>query len=98
MKKILFSLILLLALAPKLLAEVPEPNSNVASPIWAALGNCALFGLMGIMLVIAGFKIFDWIITKIDLEEEIKKGNVACAILSAAAILAIGIIVAAAIH
>ena len=68
------------------------------SSLWIALGHCAMFGAMGIALVIAGFKIFDWVITKIDLEKEIAGGNIACAILSAAAILGISIIVAAAIH
>jgi putative membrane protein len=76
------------------LANAGEPQSQ----IWRVLLNCAIFGFMGILMVTIGFKMFDLIITKIDLQEEINKGNVAAAILSAAAILAIGIIVATAIH
>ena len=56
----------------------------------------ALFGVVGIALVFAGFKLFDKAITKIDLEAEVSKGNVAAAVLSGAAIIAIAIIIAAA--
>ena len=87
-----------LVFATRALAQANEAAPTNGSGIWIALGHCAMFGAMGIALVIAGFKIFDWVITKIDLEKEIAGGNVASAILSAAAILGISIIVAAAIH
>jgi len=74
------------------------PPGFVEQSIWQQMYHCALFGLLGILLVTFGFKIFDKIITRIDLEEEILKGNMSAAILSAAAIIAIGIIVASAIH
>jgi putative membrane protein len=64
----------------------------------AALGNCFLFGLLGIVMVVIGFKVFDWLIRKIDIEEEVSKGNIAAAILGAAVVIGISIIVAAAIH
>ena len=57
-----------------------------------------MFGLLGIVLVAIGFKIFDLILTKIDIEQEIAKGNLAASILGAAAIIAIAAIVIAAIH
>ena len=66
--------------------------------LWQPLIACALFGTLGIVLVTLGFKVFDLILTKVDLEEEVAKGNIAAAILSAAVILAITIIVAIAIH
>jgi uncharacterized membrane protein YjfL (UPF0719 family) len=53
---------------------------------------------MGIAMVVIGFKVFDLVITRIDLEAEILKGNLAAAILSAAAIMGISIIIAFAIH
>jgi len=74
------------------------PPADGTHSVWRLLLHCALFGGLGIILVIVGFKVFDWVITKIDLEDEINKGNVAAAILSAAAIIAISFIVAAAIH
>jgi len=60
-----------------------------------AMLYCAAFGALGIVLVFIGFKIFDKAITKVDLEAEVSKGNVAAAILGGAVIIAIAIIVAA---
>ena len=67
-----------------------------AKNLGEALLYTAVFGVVGIILVFAGFKIFDKAITKIDLEAEVAKGNVAAAVLSGAAILALAIIIAAA--
>jgi len=66
--------------------------------IWQSLLNCALYGLLGIALVVVGFKVFDLILTKVDLEQEVAKGNIAAAILASAAIIGTTIIVAVAIH
>ena len=76
-----------------LLAQVGEWH---AKNLGEALLFTALFGVVGIVLVFIGFKVFDKAITKIDLEAEISKGNVAAAVLSGAAIVAIAIIIAAA--
>ena len=67
-----------------------------AKNLGEALLYTAVFGVVGIILVFAGFKIFDKAITKIDLEAEVAKGNVAAAVLSGAAIIALAIIIAAA--
>jgi putative membrane protein len=76
-----------------LLAQAGEWH---AKNLGEALLYCALFGVLGIVLVFVGFKIFDKAIAKIDLEAEICKGNVAAAVLSGAVIIAIAIIIAAA--
>jgi uncharacterized membrane protein YjfL (UPF0719 family) len=76
----------------------PLVQPETPHSIWSLLLHCSLFGLLGIVLVVFGFKVFDWLITKIDLEAEVAKGNLAAAVLSAAAILGISFIVAAAIH
>ena len=47
-----------------------------------------------LLLVIAGYKLFDKVITKIDFDEELKKGNVAMAIVVGAFILGLCIVVA----
>jgi putative membrane protein len=65
---------------------------------WQSLLNCSLFGLLGILLVAVGFKLFDRILHKVDLEQEVAKGNIAAAILSGAALIAIAVIIAVAIH
>jgi putative membrane protein len=76
-----------------MLAQVGEWH---AKNLGEALLYTALFGVVGIVLVFVGFKVFDKAITKIDLETEVSKGNVAAAVLSGAAIIAIAIIIAAA--
>ena len=42
------------------------------------------FGFLAILLVVAGYKLFDLILTKIDFDEELKKGNLAMAVVIAA--------------
>jgi uncharacterized membrane protein YjfL (UPF0719 family) len=48
--------------------------------LWHSLGIAALFGGLGIILSFVGYKVFDLIETKIDFAEEIKKGNLAAAV------------------
>ena len=57
----------------------------------------AAFGLLGIVLLIVGFKIFEWITPKLKVEEELTKGNVAVGIAVGALLLAISLIVVRAI-
>jgi putative membrane protein len=57
------------------------------------------FGLLGIALVVFGFKVFDWLTPKLDIQRELgEKHNLAVALLCTAVILGISLIVAAAIH
>ena len=56
-----------------------------------------IYGLLGICLTIAGYKIFD-LITPIDVEKELgEKQNIAVAIVAAAVIIGIALVVSAAI-
>jgi putative membrane protein len=68
-----------------------------AQTLGQAIMNSVLFGILGIVLVLVGFKVFDRAITRVDLEKEISNGNIAAAILSAAVIVGISIIISAAI-
>ena len=52
------------------------------------------FGLLGIALLALGFKVFERITPKLDVEEQLKAGNIAVGVTVAAVLLAIGIIVA----
>jgi len=62
-----------------------------------ALGATAIFGTVGILLMALGFKVFDWITPKIDVEKELaEKHNLAVAIVMAAVILGVAIVVVAA--
>ena len=63
----------------------------------AALLATAIFGLVGIVLMLGGFKLFDVMTPKIDLEKELGENkNVAVAIVVASVIIGIAIVVAAA--
>ena len=63
----------------------------------AALLATTLFGLVGIVLMLLGFKAFDWLTPKIDLEKELaENNNVAVGIVVASVMVGIAIIVAAA--
>jgi putative membrane protein len=67
-----------------------------ARTLGEALLHTALFGLVGIVIVFIGLKVFDKAMTGVDLEKEVARGNVAAGILSGAAIIALAIIIAAA--
>jgi uncharacterized membrane protein YjfL (UPF0719 family) len=87
-----------LAWATSAMAQpVPAVEGWRAHTLGQALGYSALFGFMGILMVLIGCKIFDKTVTRINLEQEILKGNIAAAILSGSAIIAIGLIIAASI-
>ena len=70
------------------------PPNNFQS----ALLSSVVFGLIGIVLMLAGYKLFDWILPSINFAEELKaKHNIAVAIVIAAMIIGVAIVVAAAI-
>lgn len=57
------------------------------------IGVSVVFGLLGIVLLILGYWIFDKVLTKIDFNEEMKNKNVAMAIVIAGFMIALGIII-----
>jgi putative membrane protein len=57
----------------------------------------AAFGLLGILLLLAGFKVFEWLTPKLNVEEELAKGNVAVGIVVGAVALGISLIIVRAI-
>ncbi len=59
----------------------------------ANVGLSIVFGFVGIVLLILGYIIFDKVLTKIDFNEELKKNNIAVAIVIAGFMIAIGIII-----
>jgi len=65
--------------------------------MWTALGFAAMFGGLGIVLSIIGYFLFDLVEWRIDFAAEIKKGNVAAAIVVAAFIVGICFIVGRAV-
>ena len=62
------------------------------------LFSAALFGVVGIALLILGFKVFEWVTPTLDVEKKLQEGSVAVAVTVAGLLVAIAIIAAAAIH
>lgn len=58
------------------------------------IGVSFIFGLVGIILLIFGYVVFDKVLTQIDFDEELKNKNVAMAIVISGFMIAIGIIIA----
>lgn len=56
-------------------------------------GLSIIFGIIGIILMIVGYCVFDKVLTKVDFNEELKNKNVAVAIVIAGFMIAIGIII-----
>ena len=63
-----------------------------------SLFAAALFGGVGIALLMLGYKVFEWITPKLDVEKKLQEGSVAVAITVAGLLVAIAIILAAAIQ
>ena len=77
----------------QLLAFSAFDKAGLIALFWAAV-----FGLVGMILMFLGFKVFDWMTPHIDVERELaEKHNVAVAIVCAAIFIALAIIIAAAI-
>jgi uncharacterized membrane protein YjfL (UPF0719 family) len=64
---------------------------------WHSLGFAALFGVLGIVLSFIGYKVFDLVETRIDFVEEIKKGNMAAAVVIGAFLVGICFIIGRAV-
>lgn len=90
--------LILLAAGSSAWAQGPEGGGAWRpGSLLEAVTSTLLFGLIGIVLAILGFKLFD-LAVRFNLESEVcEKNNVAVAILSGAMILGICIIVAAAV-
>ena len=59
--------------------------------------SAAAFGLLGIVLLMLGYKVFEWITPKLDVEQKLQEGSIAVGIAVGSLLLAIAIVVAAAI-
>jgi putative membrane protein len=58
-----------------------------------SLMGATAFGVLGIVLLVLGFKAFEWLTPNLKVEEELGKGNVAVAVVVAAVILGVTVIV-----
>lgn len=93
-RSLLFTLALLASTAPVWAQPATRPAPNMQSLGYAVLSTL-IFGLLGVGIAIAGFKLFD-AATPFHLEREIcEKQNLAAALLAGFTVLGICIIVAA---
>lgn len=98
-KRILGAFALLVVFATVAQAQVPGTVTATwhATTLLGAVGLTVLFGLVGIILAIVGFKLFD-LATPFNLEKQIcEEKNLAAGILSGAFILGVCYIVATAL-
>lgn len=80
---------------------MPAPlaiTDYTAEHVAAGLGAAAAYGLLGIVLLLAGFKLFELVTPKLDVEKKLQDGSLAVAIVVAALLVAIAIVAAAAIQ
>ena len=85
---------LLLGVAPTSVPHVPWQAQTMGEALLAA----AAFGLVGLVLVLLGFKAFDGVTPKIDVQKELTENkNNAVAIVAAAVIIGVAIVVSKAI-
>jgi uncharacterized membrane protein YjfL (UPF0719 family) len=57
--------------------------------MWNSFLISTLFGMLGILMSALGYKLFDLIDTKVDFAEEIRKGNMAAAVVVASFMIGI---------
>lgn len=65
---------------------------------WAGAVGSLIFGVLGIVLLVLGYWLFDLITPKIDVSGELTKGNTAVAIVIGALLLGIAYIAANVVH
>ena len=76
---------------------MPFADIWTANSFEMSLLAAAAFGLLGIALLALGYKVFEWITPKLDVEKKLQEGNIAVGIMVGALLLAIGVIIAVAI-
>jgi putative membrane protein len=75
--------------------SAPEPSPvpfwlGLPEDFWPAIFGVIVLGLVTLALVVLGFKVFDWLTPRIDVQKELaEKQNVAVAIVVAAIILGV---------
>jgi putative membrane protein len=73
-----------------IIAEIPAWNPTSLTGLMV---SATAFGVLGICLLLAGFKLFDWITPKIDVQRELAENkNMAVAIVVASLILGVSIL------
>ena len=64
---------------------------------WTIILLNFVYAALGLILLFVAYKIFDWLMPRINFEEELKKGNLAVAIFIAAIFITIGMVIGGAL-
>lgn len=62
-----------------------------------AIGSL-IFGFVGILLLLLGFKLFDWMLPKIDFQETLDEQPIAIAIVIASFFISLALIISCVVH
>lgn len=62
-----------------------------------ALGSL-MFGFIGMVLLFASYFSFDFLLKKVDISEELNKGNISVAIVIASLLISIALIISSVVH
>ena len=65
---------------------------------WSIVGLNFLYAVLGVVLMFVAYRLFDLLTPRVDFPDELKKGNVAVAIVIAALFLAIAVVIAGALN
>jgi putative membrane protein len=63
-----------------------------------ALLAATTFGVLGITMLLIGFKLFERLTPKLDVEQKLQEGNIAVGVVVGALLIAIAVVVSTAIH
>ncbi len=69
-------------------------QSTLGPSLWPGPLMAVIYGIVGIVLLILGYKLFDWITPQIHVQKELSEKNTAVAIVVAALLLGVAYIVA----
>ena len=69
-------------------------QSDASDHILKLAGQSLVFGIVGIALLFVGYFLFDFLCRRIDIQEQLNKGNIAVAIVVAALLFSIAYVAA----
>lgn len=71
---------------------------NLPENFWVGVLGSLIFGVIGLVLLIGGFLVFDKLLTRVDFQKKMDESPVACAIVVGAFLLAVAYIAAHVVH
>lgn len=77
-------------LSPTAFGQTGDPSEHLLR----AAGGSLVFGIIGIALLIVGYFLFDLLSRRIDIQEQLNKGNMAVAVVLAALLFSIAYVAA----